>query len=517
MKNFMNSVKIPPTARNGFDLSHDVKLSLKFGYLYPTLAMECLPGDKFKIGCETLCRFMPMVNPVMHKFNVTTHYYFVPNRLLWTNWEKFITHRDDGTQPSHPYGLVGGDITPGNPFYPPLADYMGIPKPPNPSPNAEEVDLLPFMAYQLIWKEFYRDQNNIDMTQPVNSVPESLVDGDNTGQAFYPALFQLRKRAWEHDYFTSCLPTPQAGVPIEIPMDGVVPVERNSTFEDDVYSWTTTIPGPTNFQTRVTGGITDDPNVPFEHLYTNLENAAGTIEDLRRASAIQRFMEKLIRGGKRYAEVIRSFFGTRPQDARLQRPEYITGVKTPVMISEVLNTTGTEELPQGNMAGHGIAAIAGGYSEGYECQEHGFIIGIMSVMPSTAYQNGLPRSFFRKTYFSYFWPEFSNLGEEAIQSRELYAYQGNAGTETFGYLPMYSRYRTMPNRVAGQFRTTLDTWHFGRIFTAPPELNQEFIECTPGKRIFAVTDEDEDELVAHCYHKIFATRPVPKFGTPTLF
>lgn len=512
----MNLVRRPQVGRNAHDQSHTVAMSGKFGFLYPTLCKEVLPGETVHLKCEQLVRMMPLVNPVMHKFNVSTHYFFVPNRLCWANWEKFITHREDGSQPAHPFINIGGDIL-GEPFYPPLADYMGIPKPPTPSPNISiPVDAMPFMAYQKVWFEYYRDQNNIELNIN-NTIPDTLSDGDNSANVW---LWPLRKRAWMHDYFTSCLPQPQAGPAIEIPFGAQdVPVRRNTDTvggEFPVTIVTTTVPTETMLIDNVQ---TPDVDVDDDELYVPLTNidTTATINDLRIASALQRFMERLLTGGRRYAEVIRSFFGAKPQDSRLQRPEYITGTKTPIVISEVLNTTGTEELPQGNMSGHGLAVTGGGYNQTYTAQEHGWIIAVSSVMPDTAYENGLPRKFFPKVFTDYFWPEFADLGEDVISVKELYAYHADSD-DPFGYLPRYARYRTEFNRVCGQMRQgeSLTTWTFGRQFTSPPALNEAFIECTPGKRIFADTAEEDDELVINIQHNILSLSPVPKFSTPVL-
>jgi hypothetical protein len=227
--------------------------------------------------------------------------------------------------------------------------------------------------------------------------------------------------------------------------------------------------------------------------------------------------EKNARGGTRYIENILMHFGVKSSDKRLQRPEYITGVKTPVVISEVLNTTGNEnQLPQGNMAGHGVAVTTGKYGS-YFCEEHGYIIGIMSVMPKTAYQQGVPKTYLKNDPLDFFWPSFAHIGEQPVVNAELFAYT-TGDQNTFGYVPRYAEYKFMPNRVAGDFRTTLDYWHLGRIFNNLPSLNQTFIECAPEDvdRIFAVLDEPEgtDNLYCQVLHKIRAVRPMPKFGTP---
>jgi len=236
------------------------------------------------------------------------------------------------------------------------------------------------------------------------------------------------------------------------------------------------------------------------------------MNDLRRAEALQKWLEANARGGTRYSEHIRHMFGVFSSDKRLQRPEYITGSTSPIVISEVLNTTGTADLPQGNMSGHGLG-VTQGYQGSYYCEEHGWIIGILSVMPKTAYQQGIPRMYTRETPLDYAWTQFANIGEQEISQQELYGYTTDPGT--FGYLPRYSEYKYMPSRVAGDFQSTLDFWHMGRIFGNVPSLNQAFVECDPTFRIFAVEDES-DHLWCHHLNKVSAFRLLPKYGTPRL-
>jgi hypothetical protein len=230
---------------------------------------------------------------------------------------------------------------------------------------------------------------------------------------------------------------------------------------------------------------------------------------------LQEWLERNARGGTRYIENILAHFGVRSSDKRLQRPEYITGTKTPVTISEVLNTASIDgELPQGNMAGKGVSYGSGAYKS-YRVEEHGYIISIMSVMPKPAYQQGIPKWFLKNDPLQFYWPSFAHIGEQEVQNQELYAYTNNA-EETFGYIPRYAEYKYMPNRVAGDFRTTLDFWHLGRIFATEPTLSQEFLEVSEEdvERIFAV--EGEDNLYCEVLNKVKAVRPMPVFGTPML-
>ena len=507
MKNLFNSIKLTKPQRNSFDLSHDVKLSAQMGQLTPILTLECVPGDKFNLGCESLVRFAPMIAPVMHRMDVSMHYFFVPNRILWNNWEKFITDANsgivapfletEGLQPSNSANWTSN--------LPKFADYMGIPSPANGQVNVQ-INALPFAAYQCIYNEYYRDQNLI------TPVDYKLRDGDNTESwAEYNKWYKIRNRAWEHDYFTAALPFAQKGAAVDIPIglvEGDLPVYLNSS------SGTSLNGTPSSVNVAAQGGRTD---VPADSLYADTSNAEiepTTINDLRRAFRLQEWLEKNARGGTRYIESILSHFGVRSSDARLQRPEYITGVKTPVIVSEVLQTGQSDTTAQGNMAGHGLS-ISSGKSGSYYCEEHGYIIGIMSVMPKTAYQQGIPKTYLKNDTLDYYFPSFANIGEQPVVNNELYAFT-SSGNDTFGYVPRYSEYKFMPSRVAGEFRDELKYWHLGRIFATQPALNQTFVECKPADttRIFAVETEGEDPLYCHVYNKIQAVRPMPKYGTP---
>ena len=492
MKNLFNSIQLKKPKKNSFDLSHDVKMSAKMGKLTPMLVQECVPGDQFKIGCESLIRFAPLVSPVMHRMDVTMHYFFVPNRILWDNWESFITDANSG----HvlPFLETNAFLSSAEKKF---LDYMGVPPVPT-GGTALNINALPLAAYQAIYNEYYRDQNLIA------EIDYKLVDGANN----FGRFITMRNRAWEHDYFTAALPFAQKGNAVDIPLgsiqdDADIHIQPNTA---------TTLDG-----TPIDVDLTTAANNATTDIFaktSGLQVAPTTINDLRRAFRLQEWLEKNARGGTRYIENILSHFGVRSSDKRLQRPEYITGIKSPVVISEVLNTAGIEnELPQGNMSGHGVSVGSGNYGN-YFCEEHGYIIGIMSVMPKTAYQQGVPKTYLKEDTLDFFWPSFANIGEQEVQLQELYAYTANA-ENTFGYVPRYSEYKFNPSRVAGDFRTTLDYWHLGRIFGSAPTLSQQFIECTPDdvERIFAVQD-DTDNLYCHVYHKINALRPMPKFGTP---
>jgi hypothetical protein len=501
--NLFNSIQLNKPKKNVFDLTHDVKLSTNMGQLTPILTLECVPGDKFDLSCESLIRFAPMIAPVMHRMDVTMHYFFVPNRILWSNWEKFITEHN--SEHVAPFLEVNEYWSASQKKF---GDYMGIPPCPN-GGTSTEVSALPFAAYLAIYNEYYRDQN---LQAPLDY---KLADGGvySHSPTQFAEITTLRNRAWEHDYFTASLPFAQKGAAVDIPLgalDSDVAVTWNSLENGNTQ---VTYDGTNSTTIGSTAGLNTVGTPQMIAKTGDLGIEATTINDLRRAYKLQEWLEKNARGGTRYIENILTHFGVRSSDKRLQRPEYITGVKSPVVVSEVLNTTGQDGgLPQGNMSGHGIS-VTSGKSGSYYCEEHGYIIGIMSVMPKTAYQQGIPRTYLKKDSLDYFWPTFANIGEQEVQKQELYAYTATK-EDTFGYVPRYAEYKYMPSRIAGEFRTSLNYWHLGRIFATEPNLNSDFVECDPTKRIFAVEDPATDVLYCHVLNKIKAVRPMPKYGTP---
>lgn len=506
--------------RNYFDLSHDVKLSCNMGELIPFCVMECVPGDTFKLGCQAIVRLAPMVAPVMHRNFITTHWFFVPNRILWRDWEKWIT-RDPQDPASTAFPVVemdGSNATLGS-----LADYLGVPPWTQNSWHvaAETINALPFAAYQTIYNEYYRDQNMIGALYPQGET--LLVNGDNTGN---PEVFELRRRAWEHDYFTSALPFAQKGQPVSFPLAlNDVPISEFNTDPlefGNAVSWDNVAGSDNPQSSAIYQGNSPDIVTPGQ-LYLKGSDVTGTttINDLRRAFRLQEYLEKNARGGTRYIEHILMHFGVKGSDQRLQRPEYITGSKTPITISEVLSTVEIpDSSPQGNMAGHGVGVVNGKYGK-YFCEEHGFIIGILSVMPVTGYAQGLEKHWSKYNEpTQYFYSSFANIGEQPVENREIAAYLALGTDEgesqaAFGYVPRYADYKFKSSRLAGDFRDTLDFWTQTRLFDNPPQLNAEFINSDPTDRIFAVTDPEIDKLYIHVANNVTATRGMPKYGTPT--
>lgn len=509
---FKQPVEVHKPGSNKFDLSHTRKLSCLGGYLIPIMCQEVLPGDKFRCQTELMVRLAPMLAPVYAQLDVYTHFFFVPNRILWSSWSDFITGGDDGLQaPVHPALNVNGATLGLNT----LADYMGFPVQAGAlGAINQNINLLPFRAYQEIWNEYYRDQTIIAR---FNFSKASGVI--TTADPDYNQLMELHKRAWERDYFTSCLPNPQRGVASAAPIKDYLgqTLARNS-------STNALITGATGFITNGAGGLQANPGAVNTRL-TGEDGTMGSllISELRKASALQRFVEKMNRGGARLTEVILMQFGVKSSDARLQRPEYLGGARSPVTISEVvssyqLNVT-PPNLPQGNLAGHGIGIGDNhGFPESF-FEEHGFIIGVMSIAPRAEYFQGLNKMWQRPTRLDYYWPDFAELGEQAVLNKELYLETAGPGTNdgTFGYIPKFSEYKYAPSTVHGDFRSSLAYWQFARTFSSRPALNQAFIECSPRTDIFAVPGSaGTPHYFVNIFHNVDAVRPLPYHVDPRL-
>ena len=523
-----SKVAMPRPQHNTFDLSHSKKMSMNIGKITPISVMECVPGDSFNIKATNLLRFAPLIAPVMHQSSVYCHFFFVPNRILWDKWEEYITGGEDAADPGYTAPVFpfyqdpsnGVTITNGS-----LGDYLGLPT----TVTLEKISALPFMAYNKIYNEYYRDQNLID----------KVTDEAISGVQVSTNLPDMQKRAWQHDYFTSALPWTQKGPEATIPLGTTAPLVNltgsNNDFNlasyyqdtdgtrrggQDLYSGT----GIGTAQGHLTENGSNDPHQLdiTAHTEVDLTDAtASSINDLRRAFRLQEWLERNARGGSRYIEVILAHFGVQSSDARLQRPEFLGGSATPITISEVLQTSesgvaSSDPTPQANMAGHGVSVGSSNYVS-YKCEEHGYIIGLCTVMPKSAYQQGIPKHFTKFDKFEYYWPSFANIGEQPIYNREIFEANDGANDAVFGYTPRYAEYKYLPSTVHGEFRDSLDFWHMGRIFASRPNLNATFVECNESEvdRVFAV-GEGEENLYVYLHNNVKARRPMPYFGTPTI-
>lgn len=518
-----------------FNMSYDRKFSMNFGDLVPIHCQEVIPGDNISINPQHMTRLAPMIAPVMHEVNCFIHYFFIPNRILWDNWEPFITGGESGLDAHLPPFVDKLTVDQSS-----LADYLGLPITSGRFPAGTDgklttpVSCLPFLAYQKVWDEYYRDENLIT---PLFRLPdgrkrklfeEGINDFTNPFSLEFHELFKMRKRAWHHDYFTSALPFAQKGNAVKIPIfpQGNVPLTYDMGSQTIIKDMAGNPAPNKDLRSDVNGNLQDASGQPLsldpsKNLRLNMtEQNVSTVNDLRRAFKLQEWLEKNARAGSRYAESILSFFGVKSSDGRLQRPEFLGGNKAPILISEVLQQSSTDNAsPQGNMSGHGISVgKEGGFSRFFE--EHGYVIGVMSVIPKTSYSQGIPRHFSKFDKFDYFWPQFEHIGEQPVYNREILAKNlpGYEENGVFGYVPRYSEYKYSPSTVHGNFKDSLYFWHLGRIFNTntPPKLNQSFIECDKHalNRIFAVED-DSDKLYVHLYQKITAKRKMSYFGDPS--
>lgn len=529
----MNSIQVRKPSKNKFDLSREVKQSGNMGYLYPAFIQDIIPGDSFRVNTQQMIRFSPLLAPMMHNVDFKMDYFFVPYRLVWDEWKDFITGGEDGNDlPSYPRFEMNTQIT-GYFEKGKLPDYLGIPPAQSSlsgdvsgnainggawgnitsiNQNDQEISALPFRAYQLIYHEYFRDQN---VGTEYNQYTSSGIQSNNT---FLDQLV-LRKTNWEKDYFTSSLPFLQRGTEVELPLGKVV-VDQATYYNSEN--------SMTYGDIQIGSGIDADGNSIGEirsvygPSYARIELEGDvqsvTINELRKASALQQWLEIMARAGSRYREQIFAIFGQRIPDYTVQVPQYLGGGKTPIMISEVLSTyanEGSTDRPQGDMSGHALGLGDGiGFQQSFD--EHGIVLGLIRVVPKTSYIQGLSRFWQKFDKFDHYFPQFANLGEQEVYAKELYVAGDSSDDTIFGYQQRYAEYKYSQNRIAGDFRDTLAHWELSRRFSSAPVLNQSFVECTPDDRIFAIQQSDEDKLWISLYHKVDALRPMPYHSNPTL-
>lgn len=492
--------------RSSFDRSHGRKLTFDAGYLIPVFCDEALPGDTFSLNMTAFGRLATPLHPVMDNIFLNSFFFFVPYRLLWSNWQKFMGEQEN---PGDSIDYLVPSMQPPAGFYDvgSIFDYFGLPT----GVAGYSHSSLPLRAYNLIWNEWFRDQNLQD------SVTVSKGDtNDGSG------LYTLLRRGKRHDYFTSCLPWPQKGPGVDIPLGTSAPIRTDATVGSGLLS----IIGGDGVQRQL---ATDQPTLVTsgtagavgDQLYADLTQAtAATINQLRQAFQVQKLYERDARGGTRYTEIIRAHFNVVSPDARLQRPEYLGGGQTPINLYSVPQTSATENepTPQGNLAAYGTVSSSGhGFTKSFT--EHGVIIGLVSVRADINYQQGLNRMWSRRTKFDFYWPALAHIGEQAVLNKEIYC-QGTADDElVFGYQERFAEYRYHPSLICGEFRSSfaqsLDTWHLAQDFTALPLLNQAFIEDRPPiDRVVAVTTEPQ--FIMDTYFRLRCARPMPVYGVPGL-
>lgn len=503
--------------RSAFDMSHGLKTTFDAGLLIPILVEDILPGDTFNVKMNGLARiFSPLKAPIMDNLYLETFFFFVPNRLTWSNWQKFCgeqTDPGDNTDFTVPriadgktVGASGGD----------LYNYMFIPIGLQTTPV--HVSALPFRALNLIYNEWFRDQNLID------SVVNNTDDGPDTSSDY--GVYSRGKR---HDYFTSALPWPVktddgTEITTQFPISGLGKI--SSTYgagSTNVYETgnvgTTNYPANTSAKIDGGGGANEEffirqdaNNVLNPGLFADI-----TINQLRQAIQIQRLRERDARGGTRYVEIIKSHFGVTSPDARLQRPEYLGGGRSMVNITPIAQTGQTATTPQGTLTSVGTSAFSGhGFAKSFV--EHGYLIGLACVRADLTYQQGLRRHYSRATRFDFFWPALSGLGEQAILNKEIWISNVAATDDgVFGYIPRWDEYRHGMSEITGKFRSdatgSLDLWHLAQDFAALPALNETFInESVPMSRVQAVTTEPD--FILDAWFTVKAARPLPTFGVP---
>lgn len=500
--------------RNAFSQRCDWIGTAKMGQQIVVECREVVPGDVMMNDQEIMVRLAPMLAPCYTPVDVYAHHFVVPHRLLWDNWEDFVTGGRYGKNASvRPYLMSGtSGFAVGS-----TADHLGIP----PGVANLKLSALQFRALALIYNKWLRNETLVD------ELPVGMGDGLDT-----ETPTQLPNRMWRRDYFTSSMPWPQRGDTVYLPLgteadlmaDGVLSFKtaNDSQTKVSVASNSTVSFYATNQNVQK-----DNPLSYDSGLKADLTTAtAVTPDQVRTAFQIQLAQVLNARGGYRYPEFIKTHFGVTTSDARMQWPEYIGGGRCPITISEVLQNSSTNETsPQGNMAGHGFAlARIPGYKKAIE--EYGYIFTIVSIVPQACYSQGIERQWTRETRYDEYLPVYSHLGEQAVRNDELYAQAGDVldtdGTpinqKTFGFQPRYEEFRRFFSSVHGQFRAgqSLDFWTLQRQFDTLPVLNDQFVTANPSKRIFAVTDQDVDELYILVRNHYRMIRPLPKFGTPGL-
>jgi len=507
---------LPVPRRSNVNLSFDRKLSFDPGELVPVLCQECVPGDTFHIAQHHNIVMAPLVAPIYHRLDYKTWYFFVPTRLLWEQWKDFITYQTANAVPPYFTGkdlaTVAGDDDEYKLLMPnSLFDYFDLPvHMDNFKTNVRHLSAFPFRAYNLIWNEYFRDE----IKQPETP----MYDSGGACSSYELITFRKRNIGWEKDYFTTANIEPQFGpdvpIPVGIEADGNLHLNAGEDIQaTDYLSLSPDYSGASLILRNDNGTYKSDV------VYNKGLATTGTINDLRIANHLQRYRDKLQIAGARYNEAILAEFGVVVPDYRIQRPEYIGGFSNALETGRVLQTTPTADSPLGSFGGQGLGNGRMDYIH-HTCYEHGYIIGLSTVVPRSGYDQGIPRMFMKNDIFDFYHPDFAQLGDQEVLYDEIYV-SDNSETDVpddsrFGYQQRYGEYKYAMDKTNGEFRTSLSYWHMNRIFDQRPYLNGDFITCEPTNRIFAVEDDSANKLYAEIYQEIKAVRPMPISVVPTL-
>jgi len=502
--------------RSRFSMQKTLKTTFDSGYLVPIMCEEVLPGDTFNVNVTMFGRLATPIFPVMDNLHLDSFFFFVPNRLVWTNWVKFMGEQDNPSD-SISY-TIPQQVSPASGYaIGSLQDYLGLPTVGQVGTgNTVSHSALPVRAYNLIYNQWFRDENLQN---------SSVVDKGDGPDSSPSTNYVLLRRGKRHDYFTSSLPWPQkGGTAVKLPLGTAAPV----------VSTTYTIgTGPVYVPSASIGASPPSGSGPYTWgtsgstaLYADLTQAtSATVSQLRQSFQIQKLLERDARGGTRYTEILRAHFGVTSPDARLQRPEYLGGGSTPINISPIAQTSGTgqtgQTTPQGNLAAMGTY-LANGHGFTQSFVEHGYVIGVVSVRADLTYQQGLRRHWSRSTRYDYYFPAFAMLGEQAILNKEIYVRGDSNDNNVFGYQERWAEYRYNPSEITGLFRSTasgtIDPWHYSQKFTSLPTLNSDFIKDTPplARNLAVGSNANGQQFLLDAFFNINAARPLPMYSVPGL-